>query len=163
MDGVLALALVSLGAFIWVLITALIYVWAVRPRLLGEVDRTLAPEIEISDLHAKQQDILRMVQSNQVVHQDQLNEVNEKIEALSRFVVPRPVRTPTRIVDIDGIGPIYAKQLQAAGIDTFEKLAALSPEQLREMINVPQGRRIDAEYWLEQARRYAAWVKEAQS
>jgi predicted flap endonuclease-1-like 5' DNA nuclease len=34
---------------------------------------------------------------------------------------------------INGIGPTYARRLSEAGINTFDRLAALSPEQLREI------------------------------
>ena len=42
-------------------------------------------------------------------------------------------REPDDLTAIDGIGPTFASRLQAAGITTFEALAALSEEQIREI------------------------------
>lgn len=127
MDPVLALALLSLGAFVCVIATGLVYVGAVRPRLL-EIEQN-QPAFTL-----KQQ----------------------------KAPPPRPAAPPTRLADIKGIGPVYEKVLQNAGIDTFEKLAALTPEQLNTLINAPDWRPIDAESWLEQARLYAGWLKDAE-
>ena len=65
--------------------------------------------------------------------------------------------TPVRGDDltiISGIGPTYARRLEAAGIHTFGQLAALTPEQLREVAGLSawQG---DPEEWLLQARALA--------
>ncbi len=54
----------------------------------------------------------------------------------------------TRIV---GVGPAYAVRLQEAGIESFGQLAAATPEQLAELLAVPDWRRPDFESWLEQA------------
>lgn len=64
-----------------------------------------------------------------------------------------PAYTPkgddlTRIV---GIGPAYASQLQAAGIDSFALLAATTSDQLADLLVIPDWRRPDFENWREQA------------
>lgn len=129
MDPVLALALLSLGAFVCVIATGLVYVWAVRPRLL-------------------------QMEQNQAVPTGSFKP--------QKAPPPRPPAPPTRLADIKGIGPVYEKVLHNAGIDTFEKLAALTPEQLNNLINAPDWRPIDAESWLEQARLYDGWLKDAE-
>ncbi|MGH8552738.1 MAG: hypothetical protein ACRERS_05525, partial [Methylococcales bacterium] len=60
--------------------------------------------------------------------------------------------TGESLEDINGIGEIYAERLRSAGIDNIPRLAALSPEQVREII----GRR--APLSLEH---YATWIEEA--
>lgn len=40
------------------------------------------------------------------------------------------------LTQIDGIGPTFAKRLAEAGITTFAQLAALSPEEAREITHV---------------------------
>jgi large subunit ribosomal protein L21 len=35
---------------------------------------------------------------------------------------------------INGIGPVFAKRLNEAGIDTFEQLSQLTPKELEEML-----------------------------
>ncbi|MBZ0307785.1 MAG: hypothetical protein K8I82_17085, partial [Anaerolineae bacterium] len=86
MDPVLALALLSLGAFVCVIATGLVYLWAVRPRLI---------EME----------------------QNQTEPVGLSLKP-QKAPPPRPPAPPTRLADIKGIGPVYEKVLQAAGVDT---------------------------------------------
>lgn len=140
MDPVLALALLSLGAFVCVVATGLVYIWAVRPRLLKEEHNQFSTLEQL-----KQHDIL-------------LRELRSRL----RTPPPRPPVPPTRLADIKGIGPVYEKVLHEAGINTFEKLAALTPRQLQEIINAPDWRTIDAESWLEQARLFDEWLKDAE-
>jgi large subunit ribosomal protein L21 len=40
------------------------------------------------------------------------------------------------LTQIDGIGPTFARRLEEAGITTYVQLAALSPEQAREITRV---------------------------
>jgi hypothetical protein len=55
---------------------------------------------------------------------------------------------------INGIGPTYAQRLKDAGIATFAQLAALTPEEVREITHVAawQG---DATDWVAQAKQLA--------
>jgi predicted flap endonuclease-1-like 5' DNA nuclease len=70
---------------------------------------------------------------------------------------PRVIRTrPVRLTDIKGVGPVFAAYLYEAGIENYEQLAALTPEELRNLIQVPEWRKIDAEGWIEQARLLAS-------
>lgn len=64
-----------------------------------------------------------------------------------------PVYTPNGddLTSIAGIGPTYAAKLQHAGIESFSQLAATSPDQLAELLAMPDWRRPDFESWLEQA------------
>ncbi len=56
--------------------------------------------------------------------------------------------------EINGIGPVYAKRLRAAGIKTFEDLAACTTDQLADIVG--KGRTADYESWISQAKVYAA-------
>lgn len=56
---------------------------------------------------------------------------------------------------IEGVGATYAAKLRAEGVTTFEELAALTPEQLAALLNVPDWRRPDYAHWIEQARQLA--------
>jgi predicted flap endonuclease-1-like 5' DNA nuclease len=63
------------------------------------------------------------------------------------------------LIDVDGIGPVYEKRLFEAGIYTFEQLAALTPEQVIEIIK-PQGwQKIEAEAWIAESRMFAEQVR----
>lgn len=56
------------------------------------------------------------------------------------------------LVDINGIGPVYEKRLNEAGIQTFAELAALTPERVRAIINPESWQHIDPEAWINEAR-----------
>ncbi|MFZ1800029.1 MAG: helix-hairpin-helix domain-containing protein [Chitinophagaceae bacterium] len=54
---------------------------------------------------------------------------------------------------IEGIGPKVAEALQGAGIDSFEKMAASTPEGLKEILDAAEGQfnAQDPTSWPEQA------------
>lgn len=58
---------------------------------------------------------------------------------------------PDDLTKISGIGPAFARRLNESGIFTYDQLAELSPEQVREMVHLSelQG---DPEEWIRQAR-----------
>lgn len=63
---------------------------------------------------------------------------------------------PDRLVVIKGIGPVYAKLLNDAGITTFAQLAQQTPEQLDEILGAEENSRMaDVEDWIEQAQALA--------
>jgi predicted flap endonuclease-1-like 5' DNA nuclease len=57
---------------------------------------------------------------------------------------------------IEGIGPVYAAKLQAAGITTFAQVAAANDARLTEIIQAPAWRKVDYASWRDQARLAAA-------
>lgn len=67
-----------------------------------------------------------------------------------------------RLTDIRGIGPVYAGRLYKAGIHTFAQLAAMSPAQVKELLDEPAWRlrSIDVEGWIRQAAERAAGQKD---
>jgi predicted flap endonuclease-1-like 5' DNA nuclease len=56
------------------------------------------------------------------------------------------------LIDINGIGPVYEKRLNAAGIQTFAELAALTPERIRAIIKPENWQLIEPDKWIEEAR-----------
>lgn len=63
-----------------------------------------------------------------------------------------PTPDVDRLQDIDGIGPVYARKLNDAGIHTFAEIAATSIERLTEIINPQEWQTIDFDSWIRQAR-----------
>jgi predicted flap endonuclease-1-like 5' DNA nuclease len=63
---------------------------------------------------------------------------------------------PYRLEEIHGIGPTYAKRLNAAGIITFSDLANTSEKRLREVIMPKGGLNIDFANWIKEARAFVA-------
>lgn len=72
-----------------------------------------------------------------------------------RVAGPMPVSDiavkPDDLTAIDGIGKTYAQRLNAGGVYTFADLAALSPDAIREIVQLKtwQG---DPEEWIAEAR-----------
>lgn len=56
------------------------------------------------------------------------------------------------LIDINGIGPVYEKRLNDAGIQTFAELAALTPERIRTIIKPENWQLFEPEKWIEEAR-----------
>ena len=55
---------------------------------------------------------------------------------------------------IEGIGPKAAEAIVAAGVDTFAKLAASSPEAIKEILNASTSKvqHLDPTTWTQQAK-----------
>lgn len=67
-----------------------------------------------------------------------------------------------RLTDIRGIGPVYAGRLYKAGIHTFAQLAAMTPAQVKALLDEPAWRlrSIDVEGWIQQAAERATGQKD---
>ena len=62
---------------------------------------------------------------------------------------------PDDLTAIRGIGRIYQWKLRDAGISSYSQLASTTPDQLREVLEVPAWRKFDPESWIEQAKAHA--------
>ncbi len=71
-----------------------------------------------------------------------------------------PEQPSGRLETIKGIGPAFAKRLRAAGIATFADLAALTEQQLSDIIDAQAWQRIDPATWLSEAARLSASATE---
>lgn len=80
---------------------------------------------------------------------DRVADIDQDVEILKKQ--PKS-KGRDRLTDIRGIGPTFAGLLNEAGIHDFRQLAALTPDELRNLVHVPQWRRIKAEDWIEQAK-----------
>jgi large subunit ribosomal protein L21 len=76
------------------------------------------------------------------------------VETLIEDAPPAPVAIqPDDLEVINGIGPVFAGRLRAAGIETFAQLAELTPDRIREIIApIRSSHMIDAEGWIAEAR-----------
>ena len=59
-----------------------------------------------------------------------------------------------RLQDINGIGQVYAKRLNEAGIRTFADLAAATPQKLTEILKPQEWQTLDFDAWIRQARSF---------
>lgn len=76
--------------------------------------------------------------------QSKVDEAGEKIQLV--------YKKADQLEDINGIGPVFARRLNEAGIYTFADLTAQSPEKIREIISPKNWQAIDPEGWIAQAR-----------
>jgi large subunit ribosomal protein L21 len=81
-------------------------------------------------------------------------------ERAARVAEERVIKTPSPppaaatlddLQQISGIGPTYARRLNEAGVTSFGELAALTPDEIRQRMDLPpwQG---NVESWIEQAK-----------
>lgn len=73
----------------------------------------------------------------------------------SQLTAPAASVAADQLQEIQGIGQVFAKRLNDAGIFTFAQLAELSPERLREIIQPQEWQSLDFAAWLAQARTLA--------
>lgn len=78
----------------------------------------------------------------------------QKIEPESWIAQAKTRVDKDPLKDIVGVGDLYARRLNEAGIYSFAQLVTLTPEQVREVVKAEGP--IDAESWIEQARGFAA-------
>ena len=60
--------------------------------------------------------------------------------------------SPDRLEAIKGIGPVFAKRLNTAGVFTYRDLASREPEQLIEIVKARPGQIGEIKEWIEQAK-----------
>jgi len=130
---------------------------------INDILRAQAEKIEALDTRINEQsELLAQTSQDSSAHRELLSGISENlselvpdIDAISKRKT-RVIKAPQRLTDIKGIGPVYAGLLHEAGIETFAQLAALTPEELLNLIDVPSWRRIPAEDWIEQATLFAS-------
>jgi len=82
--------------------------------------------------------------------------IAETIEVVAEVPAP-PSQAASQddLKQINGIGPVYASRLHAAGVQTFSQLADLSAEQIQQIIGSEgSGHMIEAESWIAKARQF---------
>lgn len=87
--------------------------------------------------------------------QTKLAETERKIEQLQAELNARSNQVPQRkdrLERIKGIGAVFARRLNAAGIFTFDQLAGLTPEQVEEIIQAQGWQKIEPEKWIAEAK-----------
>jgi chromosome segregation ATPase len=67
----------------------------------------------------------------------------------------QPIESELALIDINGIGPVYSKRLENAGITTFEQFIALEPAKIAEIVKKRSGED-DAVAWIAEAKEMMA-------
>jgi predicted flap endonuclease-1-like 5' DNA nuclease len=86
-----------------------------------------------------------------------IEELEKEREAPPAYSIPaeQPQAVADDLTLINGVGPVIAGMLKDADIDTFEKLAALPIEKLRDILGDLVERLVDEQSLLDQARELA--------
>ena len=115
----------------------------------GEVSRLQAELAETRQKLATTKHKLQLAQAK-------LKEVGQSSEPLEPELAspsdPGKAGGKDRLERIRGIGAVFARRLNEAGVSTFEQLAELSPDRIREILRVAEWQKIEPEKWIEEAR-----------
>jgi predicted flap endonuclease-1-like 5' DNA nuclease len=113
--------------------------WLFWRRRNGKLrERLTAAEAQISELTAK------------------LAEVpTGPVRVVVKEVVKEVLKEKDHLERIRGIGPVFARRFQEAGVHTFAQLAALAPDRAREVVAVENWQAVDPDSWIAQAREFA--------
>lgn len=81
--------------------------------------------------------------------------LNREPEVVIQEVVKEVMLKADRLQKLHGIGDVFARRFNDAGVFTFAQLAALTPERAREIINPEEWQAIAPEHWIEEAKQFA--------
>lgn len=86
-----------------------------------------------------------------------LQELEKERQAPPAYSLPveQPQAAGDDLTLINGVGPVIDRMLKEAGVDTFEKLAALPIEKLRDILGGLVERLVDEQSLLDQAKEFA--------
>jgi predicted flap endonuclease-1-like 5' DNA nuclease len=83
---------------------------------------------------------------------EELERLRAEVNRLRFGSAPAPVgRSSSSLIDIVGIGPVFAKRLEAANIKSFADLASTTPDQLRSIVKAEDWQKIEPERWISEA------------
>ncbi len=112
------------------------------------------PEIVQAEFHAFQTTIRPLVEQALTAFRPGLiEEITRRVlEAIRNNQMPPAAATGDDFTPIKGIGPAFEKRLKDSGVKTFAELAALTPEQVAEILGIT-AQRVVRENFIGQARR----------
>lgn len=85
--------------------------------------------------------------------------LSKEPELIVREVVKEVMIERDRLQKIHGIGDVFTRRFNDAGVYTFAQLAALTPERAREIINPEEWQAIEPEQWIAEAQQFAEQAK----
>lgn len=88
--------------------------------------------------------------------------LNRAPQVIVQEVVKEVLLERDRLQKIHGIGDVFTRRFNDAGVYTFAQLAGLTPERAREIIKPEEWQAIEPELWIAEARQYADAAKTSQ-
>lgn len=81
--------------------------------------------------------------------------LNKQPEVIVKEVIKEVLLERDRLQKINGIGDVFTRRFNDAGVYTFAQLAALTPQRAREIINPEEWQAIEPEKWIAEAKQFA--------
>lgn len=88
--------------------------------------------------------------------------LNREPQVIVQEVVKEVMIERDRLQKIHGIGDVFTRRFNEAGVFTFAQLAALTPERAREIIKPEEWQAIEPEQWIAEARQFAGLAANSQ-
>jgi len=86
---------------------------------------------------------------------EKLTQAEATIRELQAKLASMSARQPDRLEKIHGIGSVFARRFNEAGVTTFADLANLNPNDVRQIIAAEEWQKIDPESWVNEAKKLA--------
>lgn len=144
----------------WVgLIIGLILGWIIEwviDWLFWRKEDEAAPATRSTAVDVDLQGKLSALEAEKTSLQTRLQEaLNKEPEVIIQEVVKEVMVQRDRLQKIHGIGDVFTRRFNEAGIYTFAQLAAISPDRAREIISPEEWQAIEPEQWIAEARQFA--------
>lgn len=88
-------------------------------------------------------------------YSDAQNTIADLRAQLNKVLSEMP-KAEDKLERVKGIGAVFAGKLKKAGVNTFEDLSNLTPEQVEAIIQPEEWQKIEAEEWITEAAAFAA-------
>ncbi len=85
--------------------------------------------------------------------------LDRKPEVVIQEIVKEVIVQRDRLQKIHGIGDVFTRRFNEAGVFTFAQLAALTPERAREIINPEEWQAIEPDQWISEANQFAEKIQ----
>jgi len=86
---------------------------------------------------------------------EKLTQAEATIRELQPKLASMSARQPDHLEKIHGIGPVFARRFNEAGVTTFADLANLNPNDVRQIVAAEEWQKIDPESWINDAKKLA--------
>lgn len=134
-----------------------------QEKLVAAQEKNQSLQIQLEECKSHQTQMARA--NGDLQHcQQQLADAENTIDQLRAQLNELAAKIPTekdRLERVKGIGAVFAKRLNDAGIHTFAQLSEQSPERVREIINPEEWQKIEPESWVSQAKTLAEQTSSA--
>lgn len=128
-----------------------------QQKLVAAQEKNQSLQTQLEECKSRQTQMVRA--NGDLQHcQQELVDAENTIDQLRAQLNELAAKIPTekdRLERVKGIGAVFAKRLNEAGIHTFAELAQQSPQKVREIIDPEEWQKIEPESWVAQAKTLA--------